>query len=55
MLLSRRIIQIATSQTDTTAQGRDRLWALCTDGTIWVFHAYGVWEQMPRIPQDDPK
>lgn len=47
----RKIVQI------TAVPGADNdessIYALCSDGTLWVLAHSGQWHQLPPIPQDD--
>lgn len=56
--MSRTIVQIASAtaafdpETDVAAEA-PRLYALCSDGTIWEL-AGRKWEQVPPIPEPEP-
>lgn len=55
----RKIIQISCSETQSDYEDENAfchnssLYALCDDGTLWVFDNQGGWELMPNVPQDD--
>ena len=53
----RKIIQIATAYAPDAEFG-DRVFALCDDGTVWVYRWSREWpdrwERLARVPQADP-
>lgn len=53
----RRVIQIASREAHGSS--RPGLWALCSDGSLWLHTpnplADGQWEHVPEIPQGPPQ
>jgi hypothetical protein len=61
--MRRKIVQLAAAHTPVTddfPDGLDRLFALCDDGSVWVWrpgyaNVVEDWLRLPDIPQDTGK